>query len=140
MLVTGNGGGEVRIEIDASQFVEALSIFRSGVFTRAVDQALEVVGYAIWRDSLLFVPVLTGALRDSAHLEFTRLPTRRSVSLVYGDARIVYAWIQHEKEFWHPSLGYYGAAKYLTRPLIENADYYQALFTAELRHRTRWGR
>lgn len=99
----------------------------------AAEHAIRVVAEALLQDSQLFVPVLTGQLKDSGRVE--EVPTIdqaiKVVRVVYGDLETVYARIQHEKPFNHPSLGFYGAAKYLEKPLMLNADFYAKLLVAE---------
>ena len=82
----------------------------------AMEYALIKVAERLLSDSRIYVPVLTGALKDSGRVEL--IPTLddavRYVQVTYNTD---YAEKQHELPFRHPSLGYYGAAKYLTKPL-----------------------
>lgn len=104
-------------------------------FIEAIDRALMVVAKELLKDSKLYVPVLTGQLKDSGRThDLPDPPTGQSrrVQVVYGDSNVVYAWIQHETPFNHPSLGFFGPAKYLERPFLVNQSFYQALFVAEV--------
>ncbi len=98
--------------------------------TAAAEFALRQVAERLLSDSRIFVPVLTGALKDSGRIE--EQPS-------FGDAvkaiRVLYdlryAEKQHEDEFRHPSLGFFGAAKYLTKPLELFGDFYLQLYVFE---------
>lgn len=110
-----------------------LKLFREAS-REAMEQALNVVAQELLRDARLYVPVLTGQLRLSGRVE--DVPTYDQALTVvrvrFGGLGVPYAAIQHEKPFWHPSLGFYGPAKYLEKPLEENFEFYQNLFVAEL--------
>jgi len=93
--------------------------------------ALKRVAERLLVDSQAFVPVLTGALKDSGTIEVQ--PTlRQAVSIVRVLYPIDYAERQHEVPYNHPSLGFYGAAKYLQKPLELFGNFYQRLFAFEM--------
>lgn len=99
-------------------------------FAAATDYALKRVAERLLSDSRQFVPVLTGALKDSGFVEV--MP---DVDLAFSMVKVIYplpyAETQHEDEYRHPSLGFRGAAKYLQRPLDLFADFYFELFAFE---------
>lgn len=99
-------------------------------FSAATQFALLRVADRLLADSRMFVPVLTGALKDSGFVEL--LPTFDEafhfVRVVYP---LEYAETQHEDEWRHPSLGFYGAAKYLSKPMELYGSFYLELFTFE---------
>ena len=97
----------------------------------AAQAAWEEVAQEVLRDSFVFVPVLSGDLLRSGRIEVTHtgfaLQSVR-ISVVYGGNAIGYAETQHEDPYNHPSLGFFGAAKYLERPWTLNAVFYQELW------------
>jgi len=99
---------------------------------KAVLEALKTVAEALLSDSRAYVPVLTGDLLRSGRVEVIRHHKRfgtDQVRVVYGREQvIIYAETQHEDPYNHPSLGFFGAAKYLTQPWQANLAFYQALF------------
>lgn len=99
-------------------------------FKKATAYALERVAERLLADSRLYVPVLTGALKDSGHVEV--IPTfddaLEFVRVVYP---LDYAEKQHEGDYRHPSLGFKGPAKYLEKPLTLYGQFYLNLFTFE---------
>ena len=100
----------------------------------AADFALEIVARELLKDSKLYVPVLTGALKDSGRVEQAPSVSDaiRVFQTIYGDAnKVTYAIRQHDVAYNHPSLGMFGPAKYLERPLLQNYPFYQQLFRAE---------
>jgi len=102
-------------------------------FTEASEYALQQVATRLLADSRAFVPVLTGALKDSGRVEVMPSPddALRIIRVTYN---VPYALRQHEEEdYWHPSLGFRGAAKYLTKPLMFFGDFYQYLFELEFK-------
>lgn len=99
-------------------------------FTKATEHALLKVAERLLSDSRVYVPVLTGALKASGHIE--ELPTlENATKLIRVIYNLDYAEKQHENEYRHPSLGFYGAAKYLQKPLTLYGAYYMELFTFE---------
>jgi len=97
----------------------------------AAEHALVQVARRLLADSKAFVPVLTGALKDSGKVEI--FPTlKQAVSMVRVVYDLEYAERQHEIPYNHPSLGFFGAARYLTKPLEMFGDFYQRLFTFEM--------
>lgn len=96
----------------------------------ATEFALIKVAERLLADSRIYVPVLTGALKDSGKVEL--IPTLddavRYVQVTYNTD---YAERQHEIPYRHPSLGFYGAAKYLTKPLEAYGPFYLDLFVLE---------
>lgn len=126
--------GTFEITFNAESMSGLLSELQ-GAFIEAIDRALIVVAEQLLKDSKLYVPVLTGQLRDSGRTHDLPDPPKgfeRRVQVIYGDADVIYAWIQHETPFNHPSLGFFGPAKYLEKPLTLNAAYYEQLFIAEV--------
>lgn len=103
--------------------------FDGNVVTDAIQDAafrgIRRVAEALLADAWAYVPVLTGALRDSGHIEEFRANGPDLVVQVVYD--LVYAIRQHEEEFNHPSLGFFGAAKYLQKPWEANQPFYAAL-------------
>lgn len=99
-------------------------------FEEAAEYALEKVAERLLADSRIYVPVLTGALKSSGHVE--KMPTTddavKSFRVIYD---MSYAEKQHEEEFRHPSLGFFGAAKYLEKPLDLFREFYIELYTFE---------
>lgn len=124
--------GTIDVTFNTADAQELLKVF-ANVMPDAAAHALKVVAEELLRDSKLYVPVLTGALKDSGRVE--ELPTiddaLRVVRVIYGSADVLYARIQHEKPFNHPSLGFFGPAKFLQEPLTRNAQFYGLLLVAE---------
>ncbi len=124
--------GQIDISFAVEDAQKVFSLFAK-VMPVAAEHAIRVVAKELLADSKLFVPVLTGALKDSGRVE--EIPTLdkavRVVRVIYGDVMTLYARIQHEKPFNHPSLGLFGAAKFLEKPLIQNAQFYVRLLVAE---------
>ena len=58
-----------------------------------------------------------------------------TVRVVYGSDAVLYAKIQHDGEFHHPSLGFHGASKFLTTPVQLNLGFYMEVFTLEVQRR-----
>ena len=106
-----------------------LRALRKG-FAAATEYALKRVADRLLSDSRQFVPVLTGALKDSGFVEV--MPT---VDQAFAMVKVIYpldyAETQHEDEYRHPSLGFRGAAKYLQKPLDLYTDFYFELFAFE---------
>lgn len=102
----------------------------------ACVEAWKVVAERLLQDAAVFVPILTGDLLRSGRVEVfpgvgkNGVPT---VSVVFGSDFVDYAETQHEDPYNHPSLGFFGAAKYLERPLAINEPFYRLLFQSELR-------
>jgi len=83
-------------------------------------------------DSKDYVPVLTGALKDSGYVARAKIAGSAAVRFsVFYNTR--YAEKQHEEEFNHPSLGFFGRAAYLTKPLEANKDFYEQLFALAMK-------
>lgn len=101
-------------------------------FADAANFALHQVAIRLLADSQAFVPVLTGALKDSGRVD--TIPTlKQSVNMVQVRYAIFYAERQHEIEYNHPSLGFFGASKFLSKPLELFGDFYQRLFVFEMK-------
>lgn len=101
-------------------------------FRKAASFALEKVAERLLSDSRLFVPVLTGQLRDSARVE--QFPTMFDAVVEFRVRySMPYAKTQHEDQYNHPSLGFYGAARYLAKPLELFGDFYLRLYQFEFR-------
>lgn len=124
--------GTINIQLDVGDFARVTKEYYRNS-TRAIDHALEVVAKQLLRDSRLFVPVLTGRLRDSGRTESTPTVSDavRAFQVVYGSEQVKYAFKQHEGFYRHPSLGFTGRARYLAKPLEKNYRFYQILFAAE---------
>jgi len=125
--------GSFSIDFDTSDFRGLVGHIRR-FSLEAADYALLVVANELLRDAQLYVPVLSGRLRDSGRVEDMPEPEGahiRRVRVVYGNADVMYAWIQHEVPYNHPSLGLYGPAKYLETPLMMNHNFYMSLFAVE---------
>ncbi len=103
----------------------------------AVSEALRVVAHALLVDSRAFVPVLSGKLLDSGRVERVEGLANGIVywRVVYGNDLIPYALTQHEDPYNHPSLGFFGRARYLQRPWELNKRFYHELFQLVLRQR-----
>jgi hypothetical protein len=124
--------GGIRLELDTAHFRRQLRSYFE-LSQEIAEEALVVVAREFLNDSKLYVPVLTGALKDSGHVEVAPSgDNERVVRVVYD---VFYAWMQHERPFWHPSLGFYGAARYMELPLLRFADFYLALFVDEYNSR-----
>lgn len=99
-------------------------------FADATQYALMRVAERLLSDSRQFVPVLTGALKDSGTVEI--MPKiDDAFEMVRVTYPLDYAETQHEDEYRHPSLGMFGAAKYLAKPLEQFGSFYLELFTFE---------
>ena len=125
--------GQFAITFDPSEAIAEIEALRSQI-TEASVAAWKVVAERLLFDSRVFVPVLTGDLLRSGRVEveaITRPGTAPKVRVVFGSDLIVYAETQHEDPYNHPSLGFFGAAKYLERPWQLNQAYYLALWRLE---------
>ena len=127
--------GTIQVSFETDDVRRRLGEFREWS-SRAAYSAQLIVARELLKDAKLFVPVLTGALKDSGRVE--PLPvyddTLRVVRVIFGSAQVVYAAIQHENpDYWHPSLGFHGATKFLEKPLRQNREFYLYLFLAEYR-------
>jgi len=128
-----NSGAEISVNVDPGSFLRNMQTLSRDMRT-AVTHALSVVARELLQDARLYVPVLTGRLRDSGRVE--NMPTMSDAvvafNVVYGGDQIDYAIRQHEVPFNHPSLGFFGPAQYLEKPLRQNYQFYLALFTVEV--------
>ena len=124
--------GSIEVKFDVDDHEEVFSKFLLQA-PDAAAHAIRVVAKELLRDSKLYVPVLTGDLKDTGRVEdvLTLDDAVRMVRVVYGNHKVLYARIQHEKAFNHPSLGIFGPAKFLETPLLRNAVFYGALLVAE---------
>lgn len=127
--------GSIQVSFEAEDARRRFSEIREWS-SRAAHNAQLIVARELLKDAKLFVPVLTGALKDSGRVE--TLPafddTVTVVRTIFGSADVVYAALQHDNEtYWHPSLGFRGATKFLERPLLVNREFYLYLFLAEYR-------
>lgn len=105
--------------------------------TDGVRRATLAVANQLLQDTQPFVPVLTGALKDSGEVRpdiGPRIDADIKVVLAYTTK---YAAKQHEGNYNHPSLGFKGAAKYITRPLEMFLPFYQAVYLFELERHTK---
>lgn len=118
--------GSISVELNKKFPLRALKVG----FAAATDYALKRVAERLLADSRQFVPVLTGQLKDSGYVEV--MP---DIDLAFSMVRVIYplpyAETQHEDEYRHPSLGFYGAAKYLQKPLDLFRAFYYELFAFE---------
>lgn len=118
--------GEFRININKNFDLKGL---REG-FALAAQAALKQVAERLLADSRIFVPVLTGQLKDSGYVE--QLPTlSAAVVKLQAVYSMPYAEKQHEVEYRHPSLGFFGAALYLEKPLQLFGEFYKELYLFE---------
>lgn len=84
-------------------------------YPKRVMITLRRIGERIMRRSKAeFVPVDTGTLRSTGHVE--SFPTRIKIRLIYGGPSATYALDQHENFTYHHEVG---GPKYLERPLME---------------------
>jgi len=124
--------GTIDVSFSSSSLVQGLVRYAQTV-PEAANHAIRVVAKELLKDSRLYVPVLTGELLKSGRVE--ELPSLEDAvkvaRVVYGSANVVYAKIQHEKPFNHPSLGFFGPAKFLEKPLVDNGEFYQVLLATE---------
>lgn len=117
-----------KFEVDVSMLFD-LKGLKAG-FKAAAEHALRAIAERLLSDSRIFVPVLTGALKDSGHVEI--MPTlNEAISAFRVVYDVSYAERQHEVEYRHPSLGFFGAAKYLEKPLTLFGEFYINLYTFE---------
>lgn len=126
--------GTVSLTFELDLHVEAIK----KRFLSAVKGAQGVVARALLADAYAYVPVLTGALRDSGRVE--HIPTLDDsivwTRVVFGsDPDVLYAEYQHQEYLRHPSLGFRGRALYLQKPFDANARFYLALYELELQNR-----
>ena len=68
------------------------------------------------RSKAEFVPILTGALRDSGKVTQEKVGNQWEVALIYGGGVVTYALEQHETPHYHHPVGQW---KYLETPLLE---------------------
>lgn len=103
------------------------------LMANAAEHASRTVAETWLEDSRNYVPVLTGALKDSGYVERVRFKSTlsRYVYQVVYDKE--YATAQHEEEFNHPSLGFFGKAKYLSKPFEQNKAFYMELFAKSMK-------
>lgn len=128
------GRGTISVSIDGPRlgFTDVIE----GALREANRQALRAVGEALLQDTPGFTPILTGDLLRSGRVEELRNPFEGgndAVRIVFGDSDIAYAEYQHEEELNHPSLGFFGRAEYLRRPLELNGRFYVELYRFEMR-------
>lgn len=125
--------GTISIDLDFGSFRRDLDIFVTEV-REAVRHALFVVARELWKDSKLYVPVLTGRLRDSGRVKESPYSISDSIEVrvIYGNEVVTWAIKQHEVPYNHPSLGFFGPAKYLDKPLQQNYGFYLSLFNTEV--------
>lgn len=101
-------------------------------FKDATFYAETKVAQRLLEDSKAFVPVLTGQLKDSASVQSVPpLGTMRGIVRVLYDTP--YARTQHEDSYWHPSLGFHGAARYMLKPIEMFGEFYRRLYEYEFR-------
>ena len=101
----------------------------------AASAAMRAVAEALLADSRAFVPVLSGKLLDSGRIE--EIPNLDTgivyYRIVYGNDVVEYARTQHDDPYNHPSLGFFGRARYLAKPMELNGRYYTELATLVMR-------
>lgn len=101
----------------------------------AASAAMRAVAEALLADSRAFVPILSGKLLDSGRIE--EIPNLDTGSIhyrvVYGNDAVMYAKTQHDDAYNHPSLGFFGRARYLAKPMELNGRYYAELATLVMR-------
>lgn len=129
-LIAGYGkGGDIQIReqvIGLTETMQALEAFGDAAAHELIG-ALYREAERILADSRQEVPVDTGALRNSAHVE--RLPNGAEAG--YGGTAIPYALRQHEDlTFYHTV----GKPKYLEDPFKRHASDMDTRIAQELRH------
>ena len=125
--------GEGKIAFDLSTDTRPVDRIKKG-FMAARREALQIVAREILTDTYAYVPVLTGALKDSGRIEFSPgfNDVDEVVKVIYGDDQtIAYAKTQHDDPYHHPSLGFYGRAAWFERVWALNGPYYAELFSLE---------
>ena len=125
--------GEFALIFDPSQVKAQIKALRKHIVEASVA-AWKVVAERLLFDARVFVPVLTGDLLRSGRVEVEpalRPGQAPMVQVVFGSDLVVYAETQHEDPYNHPSLGFFGAAKYLERPWQINQAYYLDLWHLE---------
>lgn len=90
----------------------------SRVARQAVARALYVEGEKIMAESKLLVPVDTGVLRNSGHVQAHGRGDKFQVLVGYGGPSIPYAIVQHENTKFKHTVG---EAKYLEKPAMKAA-------------------
>ena len=114
--------------------VDAMQRRAMSVATRlnaAAGTSLRRQGDAIMtRSKTEFVPVKTGALRDSGDVDGPeKIGTAWQVELKYGGPRAPYALVQHETPYYRHRVGQW---KYLETPMLEAAGTLLAAVAADL--------
>jgi hypothetical protein len=91
------------------------------VATQALNQALYMEAEKIMAASKLLVPVDTGVLRNSGHVQWkgTARSKNFEVFVGYGGPSIPYAIVQHERMDYKHTVG---EAKYLEKPAMKAAE------------------
>ncbi len=132
MDVIDRSGGTIALTLSSDTHLNDVKVaIRAAVRTAQLRVAQQLLA-----DSRAFVPILSGALIDSGRIEVIPPITddgMEVVRVVYGSTEVVYAEIQHDEPFHHPSLGFFGRALYLRKPYDLNKRYYYELFVLELR-------
>ena len=106
----------LEFEIDASEAIKKLGLWQTKIVA-AVSAALYQEGLAVMAESKRIVPVDTGVLRASGHVERpTATRDGITVKLGYGGAASAYAERQHEDLTYKHKDGQ--QAKYLEIPLL----------------------
>ncbi len=121
-----------RIEVKGvEQLLKKVKQFKKEFVEICLPKALAEAAEELLFDSKQYVPVLTGALKDSGQVsQVLGVKGKQQISVVYP---LHYAERQHELEFKHPSLrqGRF-AAKFLSTPATLNAGFYQELIAMRL--------
>lgn len=100
---------------------------------KAMAAAIYQQGEKIMSMSKVLVPVKTGVLRSSGHVQKPKVTkTGSTVNLGYGGSGIAYAVVQHEV-MWYKHT--HGEAKYLERPAIRQSRVMGKQIAATLRKR-----
>jgi len=115
----------------ASEMRNALNARTTETFAKIPVVAFQFMEGVMARSKAEFVPVKTGALRDSGRVEPPQHPQYRntSVDAVYGGGAVTYALEQHETPWYRHPVGQW---KYLEQPLLESAGSAAEVMAAEL--------
>lgn len=87
-------------------------------FAKVPPAVKHVMERVMDRSKANYVPVKTGALRDSGRVSepYHETFTTTAVDAIYGNASVYYALEQHETPWYHHPVGQW---KYLETPLLE---------------------
>lgn len=114
-----------QVWFDVSDAMSGFGKLRDKII-KAIEKGIELTAEQLLRDARPYVPMLTGALRDSGRVEKLK---RLAYRLIWDAANpingFVYAERQHEEVFQHVDGKY--AAEWVTRTLKANKGRYTFL-------------